>query len=79
MDPSTLELAYFMDSSKKEKRGIINLAKFVGLSPNAKIGSKEHAFALETTDRKFILRAPDAITKNIWLAKLCELCSQGQF
>lgn len=78
LDPSTLELVYYMDNTKKEKRGTVNIAKFVGLSPNAKVGNKDHAFALETEDRKYILRAPDAVTKNIWLAKLCEVCGQGQ-
>lgn len=68
-----------MDNTKKEKRGAVNLAKFIGLSPNAKVGNKDHAFALETEDRKYILRAPDAVTKNIWLAKLCEVCGQGQW
>lgn len=67
-----------MDNSKREKRGSINLSKFVGLYPNAKVGSKDHSFALETEDRKYILRAPDAVTKNIWIAKLCELCGQGE-
>ena len=67
-----------MDSTKKEKRGSINLSKFVGLCPNAKVGNKDHGFAVETEDRKYILRAPDAVTKNIWIAKLCELCGQGQ-
>ena len=78
MDTSTLELNYYMDSTKREKRGSINLSKFVGLCPNAKVGSKEHGFAVETEDRKYILRAPDAVTKNIWIAKLCELCGQGE-
>lgn len=77
MDSSTLELNYYMDSTKKEKRGSINLSKFVGLCPNAKVGSKDHGFALETEDRKYILRAPDAVTKNVWIAKICELCGQG--
>lgn len=73
-----MELNYYMDNSKREKRGSINLSKFVGLYPNAKVGSKDHSFALETEDRKYILRAPDAVTKNIWIAKLCELCGQGE-
>lgn len=76
-DPSTLELIYYIDRSKREKRGSINLAKFIGIRPNAKVGNKENIFAIEVEDRKYILRAPDLTTKNIWLAKLCELCGQG--
>lgn len=62
----------------KEKRGTINLSKFIGIRPNAKIGHKENVFAIETQERKFILRAGDQRTKNIWLAKLCEFCGQGK-
>lgn len=62
----------------KEKRGTINLSKFIGIRPNAKIGHKEHVFAIETEERKYILRASDLRTKNIWLAKLCEICGQGK-
>ena len=61
----------------KEKKGTINLAKFVGIRPNARIGNKEFVFAIETEERKYILRAADLGTKNTWLAKLCELCGQG--
>ena len=76
--PSSIELAYYKDASKKEKRQTIDLSKFVGIRPNAKVGTKEHVFAIETEERKYILKAPDQNTKNIWLAKLCELCGQGQ-
>ena len=68
-----------MDKTKKEKRGSINLTKFVGIRPNAKVGNKENVFAVETEDRKYILRASDTSTKCIWLAKLCELCGQGNY
>lgn len=77
-DQSSIELAYYNDKSAKVKRGTINLSKFVGIRPNAKIGNKDNIFAIETEERKYILRAPDAVTKNIWLAKLCELCGQGK-
>ena len=76
--PSSIELSYYKDASKREKRQTIDLSKFVGIRPNAKVGSKEHVFAIETEERKYILKAPDQNTKNIWLAKLCELCGQGQ-
>lgn len=75
---SSIELAYYKDASKKEKRQTIDLSKFVGIRPNAKVGTKEHVFAIETEERKYILKAPDQHTKDIWLAKLCELCGQGQ-
>lgn len=77
-DPSAVELAYYRDASKKEKRQSINLTQFVGIRPNAKVGTNEHVFAIETEERKYILKAPDQSTKNIWLAKLCELCGQGE-
>ncbi len=76
-DSSTLDLSYYTDHTKKQKRGTINLSKFIGIRPNAKIGNKEHVFAIETEDRKYILRAGDVTAKTIWLAKLCELCGQG--
>lgn len=76
--PTSIELSYYKDASKKEKLQTIDLSKFVGIRPNAKVGTKEHVFAIETEERKYILKAPDQNTKNIWLAKLCELCGQGQ-
>ena len=76
--PSSVELSYYKDASKREKRRTIDLSKFVGIRPNAKVGTKEHVFAIETEERKYILKASDQNTKNIWLAKLCELCGQGQ-
>ncbi|XP_019856874.1 PREDICTED: uncharacterized protein LOC109585304 [Amphimedon queenslandica] len=75
-DPNSIDLSYYNDRTMKEKRGTINLAKFIGIRPNAKIGHKENVFAIETQERKFILRASDQRTKNIWLAKLCEFCGQ---
>ena len=63
--------------TKKGKQTVIDLTKFIGIRPNAKVGNKENVFAIETEDRKYILRASDPVTKNIWLAKLCELCGQG--
>ena len=76
--PQSIELSYYKDHTKKEKRQTIDLSKFVGIRPNAKVGTKEHVFAIETEERKYILKAPDQNTKNIWLAKLCELCGQGK-
>lgn len=62
----------------KEKRGTINLNLFIGIRPNVKIGHKENVFAIETKERKYILRSSDQRIKNIWLAKLCEFCGQGK-
>ena len=77
-DPNSIDLSYYNDRTMKEKRGTIDLAKFIGIRPNAKIGHKENVFAIETQERKFILRASDMRIKNIWLAKLCEFCGQGK-
>ena len=63
---------------KKDKRHVINLSSIVGIRPTPKIGSADNIFAIETKDRKYVLKAPDIHIKNIWLAKLCEFCGQGQ-
>lgn len=78
MDPTSVQLAYYKDNSKKEMSRVIDLSKFVGIRPSAKVGNNEHVFAIETEERKYILKAPDLQTKNIWLAKLCELFGQGE-
>lgn len=77
-DSTSVNLSYYNDKTAKEKRGTIDLSKFIGIRPNAKIGNKDNIFAIETEERKYILRAPDSVTKSIWLAKLCELCGQGK-
>ena len=77
LNPHFLELCYYRDDSKREKKGTIDLRKFRGLRPNARIGNKDHVFAIETEDRKYIFRAPSHSTKNIWIAKLWEFFGQG--
>ena len=76
MDPTTIDLSYYSDPLKQEKKGTIDLLKVVKIHPSLP-KLKEHAFAIETKDRRFGLKAPDMNTKNIWVAKLCELCGQG--
>ena len=49
----------------------------IGIRPTPKIDSADNIFAIETKEKKYVLRAPDAHTKNTWLAKLCEYCGQG--
>ena len=77
-DPGSIELSYYKDSIKKEKRRVIDLTNITGIRPTPKMGSSDHIFAIETVGRKYILKAADEDTKNIWLAKLCEFCGQGQ-
>lgn len=74
----TINLCYYKDINKKGEARHINLSKITGIRPSSKVGSSDHIFAIETEDRKYILKAQDHNTKNIWLAKLCELCGQGQ-
>ena len=73
-----VELCYYKDISRKEKKRVIDLSQITGIRPTPKIGSTEHIFAIETAERKYILKAADLNTKNIWLAKLCEFCGQGK-
>lgn len=62
---------------KSEKKGSIDLKHLAGIHP-AVHKSKDHVFTIEAGGRKFILKAPDANTKNIWVAKLREICGQGE-
>ena len=76
-NPTSMELAYYSDSERKEKKGTINLTKIAKVSP---IGgkTKDHVFSIEKTDgKKLVLKAADIRIKNIWLAKLLEGCSKG--
>ena len=76
-DPSSVVLVYYADKTKREKKGVLSLQNFRGIRPNVKVGTKQFVFAIETQDRKYILRASDQTTKGIWLAKLSEHCGQG--
>lgn len=78
-DPTSIELSYCRDTgSKKEKKRVIELASIIGIRPTPKIGSADNIFAIETKERKYVLKAADIHIKNIWLAKLCEYCGQGE-
>ncbi|KAL5496205.1 hypothetical protein EMCRGX_G012443 [Ephydatia muelleri] len=75
-DPSSVLLVYYSDKTKREKKGVLSLQNFRGIRPNVQVGSKQFVFAIETQERKYILRASDPTTKGIWLAKLSEHCGQ---
>ncbi len=77
-DPDSVQLSCYKDETKKEGRKMVDLSKFLGIRPSAKVGNHQHVFAIETEERKYILKAQDEHTKNIWLAKLCELFGQGE-
>ena len=77
MDPSSMELCYYKDDSKREKKRVIDLNSIIGIRPTPKIGSADNIFAIETREKKYVLKAADMHTKNTWLAKLCEYCGQG--
>lgn len=40
--------------------------------------SKERAFAVETKARKLVFKAEEESERNIWVAKLFELCMSGE-
>jgi hypothetical protein len=78
-NPNSIELSYCRDNNgKKNKRHVIDLASIIGIRPTPKIGSADNIFAIETKERKYVLKAADVHIKNIWLAKLCEYCGQGK-
>ena len=77
-DPTSIELCYYKDGSKQEKKRVIALNSIIGIRPTPKIGSADNIFAIETKEKKYVLKAADMHTKNIWLAKLCEYCGQGE-
>ena len=72
-----MELTYYSDSERKETKGSINITQITKVSPISG-KSKDHIFSIETNDgKKLVMKAPDARTKSIWLAKLLEACSKG--
>ena len=76
-NPTSMEISYYADSECKEKKGTINVTKISKVSPISG-KTKDHIFSIETTDgKKLVMKAADARTKNIWLAKLLEGCSKG--
>ncbi len=76
-DPTSIELVYYKDGTKTEKKQVINLNSIIGIRPTPKIGSADNIFAIETKEKKYVLKAADTHIKNTWLAKLCEYCGQG--
>ena len=74
-----MELTYYSDSERKERKGTINVTQIAKVSPISG-KSKDHIFSIETSEgKKLILKAGDARTKSIWLAKLLEGCSKGGY
>ncbi len=76
LDPSSLDLSYYMSADKKEKRGSINLQEIRAINPVYN-KTKGNIFSVETEDRKFLLKSPDEQGKAVWVAKLLEGCSKG--
>ena len=73
---ATLDLSYYSDPTKKDKKGTVDLSKIATVNPLPS-KSKEHVFSIETSDRKYGFKAPDIQTREIWVAKLMELCGKG--
>ena len=76
-NPNSMTLSYYSDSERREKKGSISVTSIVKVCPiNGR--TKDHIFCIETADKtKLVLKAADARTKNIWLAKLLEGCCKG--
>lgn len=72
-----MELTYYSDSERRETKGSINITQITKVSPITG-KSKDHVFSIETNNgKKLVMKAADARTKCIWLAKLLEACSKG--
>ena len=78
LDPSSLDLSYYSEADRKDKRGVVNLQEIRAVNPIYS-KSKGNVFSVETEDRKFLLRAPDEQQKAVWVAKLLEGCSKGRW
>ncbi len=63
---------------KQEKKRSIPLLEVIKIHPSFS-KAKDHSFAIELKDQKFLLKAPDVNSKNVWVAKLCELSFQGTY
>jgi len=77
MDPSSLDLSYYSEADRRDKKGTVNLQEIRAVNP-IYTKSKGNVFSVETEDRKFLLRAPDEQQKAVWVAKLLEGCSKGK-
>ena len=71
-----MELAYYNDASRSDKKGSIDMTSITRIHPSAS-KAKGHVFSIDFKDKKIMLRADDAKTKNIWIAKLYEFAGQG--
>ena len=65
-----------MDSNQADKRGSIDLASITRIHSSSK--GKGHIFSIELNEKKIMLKAEDAQTKCIWIAKLYEFAGQGE-
>lgn len=75
-DPRSVELTYYSDSNLEEKRGTIDMPSITRIHPSPS-KAKGHIFSIEIKDKKIMLKADDAKTKGIWIAKLYEFAGQG--
>ena len=62
-----------------KKKGSVDLAKFVSIKPSVTVGGRDNLFALEIQGRTYIMQAANSSSKNVWLAKLYETLSGGEF
>lgn len=75
-DPTSLDLSYYTEASKKDKVKSIDVREIKTINP-VHNESKENVFSLEMSNRKkFMLRSADKQGKAIWVAKLLECCSK---
>ena len=77
-NPRSVELTYYTESDQAEKRGTIDMASITRIHPSPS-KAKGHIFSIEVKDKKIMLKADDAKTKSIWIAKLYEFAGQGWF
>ena len=77
-DPLAVDLTYYTDAEKKEKKGSICIGQITKVNPTQG-KAKEHIFSIETHDKKYVLKASDDMKKTMWIAKLLECCSKGQY
>ncbi len=75
-DSSSLDLSYYSDCEKKDKKGSIDFLKMRSVNPVYN-KSNDNVFSVEMVDRKFMLKSPDKQGKAVWVAKLLECCSKG--
>lgn len=76
-NPRSVELSYYNDSDESGKKGSIDLTAITRIHPSPS-KAKGHIFSIELRDKKIMLKADDAKTKSIWIAKLYEFAGQGQ-